>query len=278
MWFCVGFYLILYYNDNILLRIEEKSMLAVERRKKIMEIINENKSVLVTELSKLFSVTEETIRRDLEKLETEGLLKRTYGGAVLHESTNVELPFNIRVGKNPEGKKAIGVKVAEFIEDGDSIILDSSSTALQVAKSIKHKRKITVITNSEKVVLELSNAVDCKVISTGGTLKANSMSLVGHWAEKAIQNYNVDKAIISCAGASLVKGFTDSNELEAEVKKAMIDSSEKIFLVVDNTKFDKVSFTKIADFRSIDYIFTDKKLSSEWEKQIEENKIKLIYA
>lgn len=253
-------------------------MLAVERRKRIMEMIKEKNSVLVTELSKFFSVTEETIRRDLEKLEKEGLLKRTYGGAVLHESTNVELPFNIRVGTNPEGKKVIGIKAAEFIEDGDSIILDSSSTALQVAKNIKDKSRITVITNSEKVILELSNAADCKVISTGGTLKANSMSLVGHWAEKAIQNYNVDKAVISCAGASLSKGFTDSNELEAEVKKAMINSSAKVFLVIDSTKFDKVSFIKTADFKNIDYIFTDKKLSEQWEKQIEENKIKLIYA
>ncbi|MCM8710035.1 DeoR/GlpR family DNA-binding transcription regulator [Clostridium sp. SYSU_GA19001] len=253
-------------------------MLAVERRKKIIEMLKEKKSVMVTELSRLFEVTEETIRRDLEKLENEGHLKRTYGGAVLNESTNIELPFNIRVGKNPEGKKAIGIKAAEFIEDGDSIILDSSSTALQVAKNIKNKQRITVITNSEKVMIELSNAPDCKVISTGGTLKTNSMSLVGHWAEKAIQNYNVDKAIISCAGASLTKGFTDSNELEAEVKKAMLKSAEKVFLVVDNTKFDKVSFTRIADFKSIDYIFTDKKLSQEWEKELEENKIKLIYA
>lgn len=252
-------------------------MLAVERRKKILEMLKENQSVLVTELGKLFNVTEETIRRDLEKLEKEGLLKRTYGGAVLHESTNLELPFNVRETTNAEGKKAIGLKVSEFIEDGDTIILDSSSTALQVAKNIKSKNGITVITNSQKVILELSSAEQIKVISTGGTLRSTSMSLVGHLAEKTLQSYNVDKAVISCAGASLIKGFTDSNELEAEVKKAMMSSAEKVILVIDNTKFDRVSFTRIADFRNIDYIFTDKSLSFEWEKELEERKIELVY-
>jgi len=125
-------------------------MLAIERRKRIMRLIQENQSVLVPELSKLFNVTEETIRRDLEKLEAEGLLKRTYGGAVINENSSADIPLNIREITNIESKQAISMKVAEYIEDGDTLLLDSSSTVLQVAKQIKFKKKLTVITNSEK--------------------------------------------------------------------------------------------------------------------------------
>lgn len=252
-------------------------MLAIERRNKIMSILEDKQSVLVTDLSKSFNVTEETIRRDLEKLEKEGVLKRTYGGAVINQNTSFDLPLNVREITNIESKSYIGMKVAEYIEEGDSIMLDSSSTAIYVAKNIKDKKRITVITNSEKVIMELSNARDCKVISTGGTLKSSSMSFIGHWAEKAIQNYYVDKAIISCKGIDLEKGITDSNEMEAEVKKNMINSAKKVFLVVDNTKFDKVSFVKIAEISDVNTIFTDEKLSLKWEEFLENKAVKLNY-
>ena len=252
-------------------------MLAIERRDKITAMLQNQKTVLVTELSKLFDVTEETIRRDLEKLEGEGVLKRTHGGAVLRENINIDLPLAVREGSNIEGKQAIAKRLAAIIEDGDSIILDSSSTALFVAKNIKDKKRLTVITNAEKVVLELSNAKDCKVISTGGTLKANSMSFIGHWAEKAIENYYVDKAILSCKGLDINRGITDSNEMEIEVKKAMINSASKAFLVVDNSKFDKVSFAKLVDFDKINVLVTDKRLPLEWEEKLESCDVKLLY-
>jgi DeoR/GlpR family transcriptional regulator of sugar metabolism len=253
-------------------------MLAIERRRQIVSMLQEKSSVMVPELSKEFNVTEETVRRDLEKLEKEGLLKRTYGGAVLNENTNVDIPLNIREVTNIEGKSLIGKKVAEYIEDGDTIILDSSSTALQVAANIKNKNKITVITNSIKVVLELADAKDCKVISTGGSLRGSAMSFVGHMAESTIKNYNVDKAIICCKGVDKARNITESNEMEADVKKAMIDSADKVFLVVDHTKFDKVAFVKMLNFEHIDSIFTDKKLSEDWELLLNNYNIKVVYA
>ncbi|MCP2240304.1 DeoR/GlpR family DNA-binding transcription regulator [Thermoanaerobacterium thermosaccharolyticum] len=252
-------------------------MLAIERRKRIMRLIQENQSVLVPELSKLFNVTEETIRRDLEKLEAEGLLKRTYGGAVINENSSADIPLNIREITNIESKQAISMKVAEYIEDGDTLLLDSSSTVLQVAKQIKFKKKLTVITNSEKIILELANAKDCKVISTGGVLKQNSMSLIGNFAEDMIKNFCVDKAIISSKGFDMTNGITESNEMEAEVKKAMADSAEKVFLLLDHNKFDKSSFVKMFDLNKIDYLFTDRKLSLEWEEFLKKHNIDLIY-
>ena len=252
-------------------------MLAIERRRKIISLIEETNSVLVTDLSKIFNVTEETVRRDLEKLELDGFLKRTYGGAVINDSINAELPLKIREVTNIDGKKAIGVKVAEYIKDGDTIMLDSSSTALQVAERIKDKRKITVITNSVKVVSELANAKDCKVISTGGNLQESSMSFVGHLTEKSINNFNVDIAVICCKGIDIEKGITESNDMEAEVKKAMRLAAEKTFLVVDYTKFNKISFIKMFKIENVDMIFTDKRLTEEWEQCIVNKNVELVY-
>lgn len=241
-----------------------------------MSILQEKGSVLVIELSKEFNVTEETIRRDLEKLEKEELLKRTYGGAVINDNASVDIPLNIREVTNIEGKQAIGLKLADYIEDGDTIILDSSSTALAVASKIKNK-KLTVITNSVKIVLELADAKDCRVISTGGTLRESAMSFVGHMTEGAIRNYNVDKAIIACKGIDKGKHVTESNEMEAEVKKAMINAADKVFLAVDHTKFNKVAFVRMLNLKDIDMIFTDKALSEEWETILKNNNVELVY-
>jgi DeoR/GlpR family transcriptional regulator of sugar metabolism len=253
-------------------------MLAIERRNNILELVQEQKSVMVTDLSTRFNVTEETIRRDLEKLEKEGMIKRTYGGAVIKDSTQSDLPFKVRETKNMEGKVRIGAKVAEFIEDGDSIMLDSSSTALYVAKSIKNKKRLTVITNCYNIVLELSGSKDFRIICTGGTLNANAMSFVGHSAENFVQGYNADKAIISCNGMDIDKGITDSNEMEAEVKKSMAGACKQNFLAVDSTKFSKVSFIRLMDFNQVDYIVTDKTLSAEWEKMLKNKGIEIVYA
>lgn len=252
-------------------------MLAIERKRKIISLLEEQNSVLVPELSKIFNITEETVRRDLEKLESEGLLKRTHGGAVINDSITTDLPLKIREVTNIEGKRNIGIKVGEYIKDGDTIMLDSSSTALQIAERIKDKRKITVITNSVKVVSELAGAKDCNVISTGGNLRGNAMSFVGHLAENTIKNFNVDVAIICCKGVDMEKGITESNEMEAEIKKAMISAADKTFMVVDYTKFNKVSFVKMLKLEQVDKIFTDRKLSEDWEQLLSNKNIELIY-
>ncbi|NLM13361.1 MAG: DeoR/GlpR transcriptional regulator [Epulopiscium sp.] len=252
-------------------------MLAIERRKKIIDILNETKSVKVQDLSELFGVTEETIRRDLEKLEKEGLLQRTYGGAILLDSLSEDLPFTVRAVSNPEGKRAIGKVIANYIEDNDTIMLDSSSTALEVAKNLKHKKNITVITNSVIVLTELAQNENCTVISTGGMLRARSMSFVGPGAKQAIENYYVNKAILSCKGIHMQNGIMESNEMETEIKKSMVKSAHTIFYAIDHTKFDQLSFVKMLDIESVDYIFTDKELSKDWEQFLLNKNVKWEY-
>lgn len=253
-------------------------MLAIERRREIMTILQEQKSVLVSNLSKKFHVTEETIRRDLEKLEREGLVKRTYGGAVLSESISIDLPFDVREITNIEEKKTIASKAAQFIEDGDTLMMDSSSTALQLTEYIKKKKNITVITNSVKMILDLNNAENVRVICTGGDLRHSNLSFVGHISEKVIKSYHVDKTIISCKAVNMEKGILESNDSEAYVKRAMVERAQSTYLLLDNSKFDRMSFVNITGFDSIYTIFTDKKLSRDWEQFCQEKGIKIVYS
>ncbi|GKX28177.1 putative HTH-type transcriptional regulator YulB [Vallitalea longa] len=250
-------------------------MLAIDRRKTILEIINKQESVKVVDLSQQFNVTLETIRRDLEKLENEGYIKRSYGGAVLNQSTNEDLSINIREATNKEGKNLIGKKVADLIQDGDTIMMDSSTTALCVAKYLTNKN-ITIITNALKIPMVLAGHSNIQVISTGGTLKSTSLSFVGHWAESAVEKYYVNKTIISCKAINLEHGIMEPHQLETEVKKRMIKTSEQVILAVDSSKFDRKSFIKAYNFDEIDTMVTDNDVSDKWMEILRDNNVEYI--
>lgn len=252
-------------------------MLAAERRNEILSLLKEDGRVIVADLSKKYDVTEETIRRDLEKLENDGFAERTYGGAVVKGSEKDEIPFLVRKRENVDAKMRIAMKLSETIHDGDRIMLDASTTALFVAKQIKEKKNITVITNSIEILLELSDVQGWKVLSTGGSLKGRALSLLGYQAERMVDAFFVDKAIISCKGVDLQKGFTDSNELDAGIKKQMLSSATKRIMAVDNAKFNHLSFTQVVDFSGIDVLATDKKLSPEWEARLRQSDVEIIY-
>ena len=145
-------------------------MLAIERRNAITSRLNMDGKVIVTDLAQEFGVTEETIRRDLEKLDNEGLAKKTYGGAVANKSLNIDLPSSVRKRANVELKQRIAEKIALMINDGDYVMADASSTAMFVIKCIKHKKNITLITNSVEILYELSDHNDWNILSTGGSL------------------------------------------------------------------------------------------------------------
>lgn len=252
-------------------------MLAIERRNAILEKLQAERRVVVSELSALFNVSEETIRRDLDKLENEGLAIKSYGGAVLNENGNLDLPFNIRKNRNVVGKQKIAEIIGEMVRDGDKLFLDASSTAVAVAKAIKQKRDITVITNSLEIAIELLEADDCKVISTGGEAAGTSLALVGQMTDKAINSYFVDKAIVSTKGFDMDKGFTDSDERHAHNKKSMLNAARVKILAVDSSKFGRVAFAKIGDLRDITTVVTDSKPSDEWLEKFAEYNVECIY-
>lgn len=251
-------------------------MLAAERRQYIMDIAQNDKRVLVSELSQKFNVTEETIRRDLEKLEKEGILTRTYGGAIINKHTNEDLPFVTRQRANLEIKQAIARKALNYIHDGETLMMDPSSSSMELMKLLKHRSHLTIITNSAVSMHELASTGH-QMISTGGTLRASSLSLTGTVAQDTVRKYHVDKLILSCKALSLNKGIMDSNEPESELKRTMLQQAAKVILLADHTKFDKTAFVQLASFSNIDMLITDQEPAPEWIQLLQDQEIELVY-
>ena len=201
-------------------------MLAIERRNEILEKLQTDRRVVVSELSQIYEVSEETIRRDLDKLVNDGYAIKSYGGAVINENMNIDLPFNIRKNRNVIGKQRIAELVAKIVQDGDSIMLDASSTAVYIAKGLKDKKNLTLITNSMEIVIELLDMSDWRVLSTGGVSREGSFALVGTQTNRMLQSYHADKAIISCKGLDMAAGLTDSDELLADNKRTMLENAK----------------------------------------------------
>lgn len=252
-------------------------MLAIERRNEILMKLQAERRVVVSELSQLYDVSEETIRRDLEKLVNEGVAIKSYGGAVINENANLEVPFNIRKNYNVIGKQKIAEQIAAMVKDGESLMLDASSTAVYIAKALKEKKNLTVITNSIEIIVELMDMPEWKVLSTGGLSREGSFALVGPQTDKMLKSYHVDKAVISCKGFDLESGITDSDELHANNKITMLGAAGKKILAVDKSKFDKTAFTAIGALNDITTVVTDEEPDRRWLQAFEEAGIECVY-
>lgn len=252
-------------------------MLAIERRNEILMKLQAERRVVVSELSQLYDVSEETIRRDLEKLVNEGVAIKSYGGAVINENVNLEVPFNIRKNYNVIGKQKIAEQIAAMVKDGESLMLDASSTAVYIAKALKEKKNLTVITNSIEIIVELMDMPEWKVLSTGGLSREGSFALVGPQTDKMLKSYHVDKAVISCKGFDLESGITDSDELHANNKITMLGAAGKKILAVDKSKFDKTAFTAIGALDDITTVVTDEEPDRRWLQAFEEAGVECVY-
>lgn len=252
-------------------------MLAIERRNEIAELLTSRGKVIVSELAKEFSVTEETIRRDLERLEKDGIATKTYGGAVAGGASSADIPYRVRLGVNVEKKKRVAERIASLIGDGQRIMLDASSTAIYVVRALKSKKKLTVITNSVEILLELADKPDWTVLSTGGILKEGALSLTGSSAERMIRSYHVDIAVCSCKGLDMKMGISDSNEKDALIKQAVFESAERRVLALDSDKFDRMSFVKVCDVSDIDTVVTDEIPSEKWKEHLASLGVELIF-
>lgn len=243
----------------------------------IKQLLLNDKKVLVSDLSQKFSVTEETIRRDLEKLEAENFATRTYGGAVLNgEEIVSNIPFYKRAERNFEQKQNIAIKTIQLLKNKSTISADSSSTVMETLKLLKDRNDLTIVTNSTEALRELMLST-VNIMSTGGMFNKQSLSLQGTLAEQSIANYNVDSALISCKGLDIVTGITDSNEDEAKLKKRMILQSNEVILLADSSKFDKKAFVHLTDLTNITTVVTDLEPSQDWINFFEKNQIQLIY-
>lgn len=227
------------------------------RRKKIIDILGQNKYADVSILSSMFNVSEMTIRRDLEKLEKEGEIIRVYGGAKLITKKSYEATIEERLNINKNEKSAMAKKAAELIEEGDVVAFDASTTTLEISKIIKTKKKLTVITNNISIAIELSDATGITVILLGGFVRRKSLSMVGASLRKYLESIYIDKAFISSKALSFNEGLTDATVEEGEAKRAMIERANKVYVVADRTKLGKVAFFQVCGKEKIDKVVTD---------------------
>ncbi|HHY82571.1 MAG TPA: DeoR/GlpR transcriptional regulator [Clostridiales bacterium] len=252
-------------------------MFGIERRNSLLSLLHDKKSITVQEAAAIFQVTEETIRRDLKVMEGQGLLIRTHGGAVLADDIKSEASLEIREGINIKGKNKIGRMAASLVKDGDTLFLDASTSSLYVARHLKEKKGLTVITNAERIILELAQCDDITLISTGGFVRRKSLSCVGKAAENAVSSYHADKVFFSCKGFSPRLGATDSNEQESNIRRLMIQHSTEAVFLCDHTKFDRVGYIATAHLEDITCLISDTPLPGDWETQIAGKGVKVIY-
>lgn len=252
-------------------------MFAEERKEKIIKRLNKYNRVQVKELSNEFDVSEVTIRRDLGELEESGHLVRTHGGAVSASfSKRYEPSFEDKADKFKEAKEKIGYKASQLIKENDTILIDTGTTTLQIIKELKNINRLTLVTNSIDIFNETKQlGKEIEVVFIGGTYKYNTRAFVGPLAEKVLRELRVDKAFLGSNGFTLSDGFTTPDLTEANIKKAMIDITQEVYMVVDHSKFGQVSFCKFADLKDIDYFITNH-INKEYITKIQETGVEVI--
>lgn len=253
-------------------------MFALERQKIIIEKLNLDGAVWVSKLSAELGVTEETIRRDLEKLENQEVLVRTHGGAVPVSDGSYELSLEKRKQTNLAAKEKLAKTAAEYILPGDTIFLDSSTTTFYIAKEIKKLKNITVISNSLRVINELSNVETIKTIGVGGVV-SNNQSMVGYLAENTIKNnFYAMKFFFSSKGVSPEAGIMESNDMECAIKKQMLANATEKYYLCDSSKVGRVGFYKLLPINEVDYFITEAKLSENYMDIFKEFDVTYIHA
>ncbi len=253
-------------------------MLPNLRREKILELLKEDGSAKVVDLARIFKVTEVTIRQDLEKLEREDLIVKEHGGAYLKNVEDQVRNFKLVHQENMDQKALIAKKCLEFIESGDTIILDSGSTTTEIAKQLKGLKNLTVITNALNIALMLGVEQGIEVIVTGGEFKPPTLSLTGQKAADFFKGLNVQKLFLATAGISLKSGLTYPSISDLVVKKAMIDAADITYLVADSSKMGKSALASLGALSLIDYIITDPGIDDRHQVVFKEHEIELIVA
>lgn len=230
-------------------------MLAQQRHREILRRIAARGGARVAELARALRVTEETIRRDLDRLGREGRLLRTHGGALPVEEASRDEPFDVRRTAHHEEKVAIARRALAFIAEGDVIALDASSTVHELTRLIPDI-PLTVVTNSLLASVRLLSRRQVRVLATGGLLDPASCAWVGSLAERALERVNISKLFLSAKGLDLERGLSEVDDAQARVKRRMLELAERRFLLLDHSKLNVRSIVWLADLAEVDVIIT----------------------
>jgi DeoR family transcriptional regulator of aga operon/DeoR family fructose operon transcriptional repressor len=237
--------------------VDELAMTAEARRRKILQLLEEAGTVKVEDLSDRFTVSQVTIRKDLSDLEQQGLLQRTYGGAVFSHRSRFNISFIEKVNLQAAQKEAIARTALEYIHEGDTIILDAGSTTLSLASALAGKfQSLYVITSSVPAALELARA-GYELLLVGGQVRNYSLALIGEAAVRTLECYHADRAFLGSSGTTITHGHSTPNPLDAEVKRAMIRSADEAYVLTDASKFGHACLATYARLDEVALIITD---------------------
>ena len=254
----------------------KKERNTLNRRSEILQLLEKQNDISVITLSKMYDISEVSIRNDLTQLENKGLLIRTRGGAIKKKPFNFDLNLNQRLKKNYIEKQNIGIKAIEYINEGSTIVMDSGSTTLEVAKNLKSFKKLKLITNSIPIAEIVADYKGIEVIMPGGVLRSEMRSLVGSMTESNLLNYYCDIAFIGTDSISCDYGISTSIMEEATLNQTMMKIAKKVIVVTDSSKFQRRSFVKIADITKIDTIITDKNIPVEELQKLKKLPIEVV--
>ncbi|EWG10008.1 DeoR/GlpR family DNA-binding transcription regulator [Cytobacillus firmus] len=255
-------------------------MLQDERTERIVQYINKQGFVKTNELIDLFKVSKPTIIRDLLKLEKDGSIIRTHGGAKsIHKGTNFEPTHMTKEQTSYSEKESIAIKAKELVQPGETILLDSGTTTLMLAKQLVNFENITVITNDIKIAMCLSENDSIDLVVLGGQRRKGVYSLIGPLTESILNQLHVDKVFLGADAIDLQNGITNSNIDESNIKKTMLTIGNSIILLADSSKFNCAAFMKIDEVSAVHFIITDngihKKISV---KQFKEQGVEILIA
>jgi DeoR family transcriptional regulator of aga operon len=247
-----------------------KDWLTDERRQEILSVVQREGRALVTELAQRFSTSTITIRKDLEFLQSRGLIQRTHGGALPVRSSNLTDPsLQEKEKQHHREKLRIASAAVRMVKEGQCVILDSGSTTTAIARALRDFRELTVITNAVNIAAELAGT-NIDVILTGGTLRKNSFSLVGPQAEDTLREINADILFLGVDGFDTKVGLTTPNVLEARVNRAMANAAQKVVAVCDSSKFGRRSLAVIVQPDRIHEVITDKNVPRSTVQELRE--------
>lgn len=226
------------------------------RLRRLHEAILDEGSIRVADLGQRLGVSEETVRRDLGELASQGLIVRTRGGAVAPGNLLVEQPHRVRQLENPAEKRAIARAIAEhLVATGMAVALDTGSTSLEVARALR-SRAVTIVTNSLPIVTELLGGA-CTVVIVGGTARSKSLSVTGPVAERTVDSFHFDLAFVSAPAMTPEFGLMDTDLEEIEIKRRFIASADKVYAIVDHSKLGRKAFSTICRTDELTGLVTD---------------------
>jgi DeoR/GlpR family transcriptional regulator of sugar metabolism len=253
-------------------------VLRLERHTRVLELLEKAGVVEVATLARAFEVSEMTIRRDLSRLEEQGILRRIHGGAVLAHSSLVERPVRVRLAERAGSKQTIATAAAQLLRDGSTVILDSGTTTLALAQEMQAFKDLTVITNAVNIAAELILTPGITVLVAGGLLRSATFSCVGPHAVGMLSEFRVNQAFLGMGGVSLAHGLTNESMQEVAIKQAMIRAAEQVILLVDSSKIGKAVFARVGSLSEIDILITDDGIPFQQREAFKEQGIEVIVA